>query len=62
MCFIDVWPFARSNNWKLINFLDFILTLVDDLKKKLKEENNGWIKVNFKGLTYYYFEVIIFFV
>ena len=30
MCFIDVLPFARSNNWKLIIFFDFILTLVDE--------------------------------
>ena len=30
MCFIDVRPFARSNNLKLTIFLDFILTLVDD--------------------------------
>ena len=51
MCFIDVWPFTRSKYWKLTIFLDFILTLVDDLKKKLEEENDGWIKVNFEGLT-----------
>ena len=51
MCFIDVWPFARSNNWKLTIFLDFILTLVDDKNKKLEEENDGWIEVNFEGLT-----------
>ena len=41
MCFINVSPFPRSNNWKLTIFLDFILTLVDDLKQKLEEENDG---------------------
>ena len=28
--FMDVRPFTKSNKWKLIIFLDFILTLVDD--------------------------------
>ena len=51
MCFIDVWHFLRSKNWKWTIFFGFILSLVDDLKKKLEKENDGWIKVNFEGLT-----------